>query len=101
MENAFLSEAFDSQIITKLQPLKLKELTDEAIDEVELDEMGKKILKTLFAQTKAIHIHELAEQCQTTIQEINAYVSTILQALWVQEFTVRIEVENDSIQLIK
>ncbi len=100
-EDAFLSEIFDPQTITKSQPLKIKELTDEAIDWLELDEIGKRILKTLFDHAKAIHISELATQCQQTTPEVNAYIGLILHALWTQWFVERIEVENDFIKLIK
>ncbi len=99
-EKSFLDEDFDPKMIQNSTPLKIKELSKEAIESLELDETGRNILGFLFDKTEAIHIGELSKECGVEIPTVNAHIAHILTILWSQWFLVRIAVENDYIKLI-
>jgi len=83
-EKSFLDEDFDPKMIQNSTPLKIKELSKEAIESLELDETGRKILGFLFDKTEAIHISELSKECGVEIPTVNAHIAHILTILWSQ-----------------
>lgn len=97
-ENTFLDAPFDPQSL--FQPLQLKKLTEDAIQALDLDDVGKNILRILLEQTRAIRVADIATQCEMEVAEVNAHLPDIMNTLCLQQFAARIDIRSDHIYLV-